>query len=435
MNTARLILFFIIVITPITVIFDGLIIQGAIGAIVAFTIAIVSLRIRPGEARFFWDVIRPVAAVSAVPAIWMLLQLLPVQKIGLENSVWKSAAAALGRSLTGSITIDPGATVISFIRYLLTVSVLFITAAVAVERRRAQSLLFALLIATASIAGISLVITNSHSTFLTEKYSPQMGAIAADAGTLGIIFGLAAAFYIWNTGLRQHNETTLSASTWTILTCFISVITGVSAIVMQGTAESWYALIFGLAALAIVIIVRRYNLRAWGIAGIVSITLFAAIAFAAVRAGGHHPIISDAVIAFADNTSASEKALTQRILRETGWFGIGAGNFAAVVPIYQDATNQTAENFAPTTVAAVMIEMGPPFFWALAASAIAFLSVLFRSSLRRHRDWHYPAAGASCAVAVSLQAFCNSAALSTAVGIVVAAAFGIAIAQSKSRSV
>ena len=96
--------------TPLTIIFDGPIIQGLVAAVAALPVAIVALRIRPGEAVFLSTVIQPVAAVAAVPAIWMLISVIPSQSVGLAHPIWKSAAAALGKPLAGTISVDTGMT-------------------------------------------------------------------------------------------------------------------------------------------------------------------------------------------------------------------------------------------------------------------------------------------------------------------------------------
>jgi hypothetical protein len=103
----------LIVTTPVILIFDGPIIHGLVTAAAAVSVASVALRIRPGEAGFLSSVIRPMAIIAAIPALWMLVQVLPLKSVGLANPIWESAAAALGRPLAGSISIDPGLTVSS----------------------------------------------------------------------------------------------------------------------------------------------------------------------------------------------------------------------------------------------------------------------------------------------------------------------------------
>jgi hypothetical protein len=47
----------------------------------------------------------------------MLIQVLPLNIVGLAHPIWGSAVAVLGRPIAGSISIDTGATLFSLGRY------------------------------------------------------------------------------------------------------------------------------------------------------------------------------------------------------------------------------------------------------------------------------------------------------------------------------
>ena len=96
MFSTLVILVLLIFATPITIIFDGPIIPGLLAAVAAMSVAIVGLRIRPGEAGFLSTVIRPVALVAAVPAIWMLIQAMPLQVRGSRTRFGKARRQHLG---------------------------------------------------------------------------------------------------------------------------------------------------------------------------------------------------------------------------------------------------------------------------------------------------------------------------------------------------
>ena len=91
MFPAPLILILLIVATPVIVIFDGPITHGLIALVVALSVAIIALRIRTGEAGFLSSVFSAAAIVSAIPALWMLVQILPLKAVGLANPIWESA--------------------------------------------------------------------------------------------------------------------------------------------------------------------------------------------------------------------------------------------------------------------------------------------------------------------------------------------------------
>jgi hypothetical protein len=143
----------------------------------------------------------------------------------------------------------------------------------------------------------------------------------------------------------------------------------------------------------------------------------------------------DLTLAFAARAPAPLIAVTQRILTETSWVGTGAGTFAAVLPIYRDIDELATGLVAPTAVATIAVEMGRPLLWVILMAAMALVVTLLRGAVRRGRDSFYSMAGASSVVAITLLAFGNVGLFSTPVLVITAAVVGIAIAQSKSRSI
>ena len=429
MFPAPLFLILLIVTTPAVIIFDGAIVHGSVTAAAALPVAIVALRIRAGEAGFLAIVIRPVAIVAVIPALWMLIQLLPLKVTGLANPIWESAASALGRPIAGSISIDPGDTVLSLARYISAAAIAFVAAAVAVDRRRAEWILVALMAATTLIALMVLAADLGGFTFL----SGPAGDAATDGSGLGIIIAAATAFHTFERGKAQPADPRGSAvrHRLAVVACLIAVAICTLAVIVGATSEAYFAIACGVATLAVVIVARRFNFGTWGYSAIISVALVVAIAAIALRPSSR---TVDLTLAFAARAPAPLIAVTQRILTETSWTGTGAGTFAAILPIYQDIDEVATGSVAPTTAAAIAVEMGRPFFWAILLAASALVVTLLRGGLLRRRDLFYATAGASCLVAGILLAFGNAALFSTPVLIIVAVIIGTALAQSKSRS-
>jgi hypothetical protein len=428
------ILVLLILATPVTIISDGLVIQGVVAAIAAVSAGIIAVRIRPGEGRFLVNVIRPVAVVAAVPAMWMLIQVIPMQNVGLANPVWKSAAAAVGNPLLGSISVDPGATFISFTRYLSVAAIAFIAAAIAIDRRRAELVLLALTTATTLIALMALTAKFGVFAFSSAHDESQAGIAAIEGASLGIIFAAAAALHMSEKrGTRQQNQEGSTVSTRSVAAaCLVAFAICFVAVAVEAASQTYYAAIGGIATFAIAIIIRRFSLGPWGTAAIVSVTLFVAIGAVALQSVSR---TLDLTLAFASHAPTPLIMVTQRLLAETSWTGTGAGTFAAVLPIYQNIDELTAGEVAPTAAAAIAVEMGRPIFWVVLAAVIVLVLILVRGALRRQRDFYYSIAGASCIVTTALLSFGNSALLTTPISILAAAAIGMAIAQSKSRVV
>jgi hypothetical protein len=421
----------LIITTPALVIFDGPITYGVITAAAAALTAIVGLRIRAGEAGYLWSVARPIVIVAALPVLWMLVQVLPLGAIGLAHPIWKSAAAALGRPLTGSISIDPGITLISLVRYLSIATIAFIASAAAIDRHRAEAILFALITA-ATLIGL-LILTGAYTLF--GSHDGETARLAAsDCATLGIVLAGAGALHALERGNLRAQDQGKSAGLFQL--AFVACVGAAAicsiAVIVSAPPQTYFAAACGIASLAVAIVIRRLRFGPWGYSAIVSIALVIAFAAVALRPGGQ---TNDLTVAFAGRASAPEIAVTQRVLADTSWMGTGAGTFAAIFPIYRGIDELAIAPLSPTGVATIAVEMGRPFLWAALVAAIALVVTLMRGALQRGRDSAYSEAGASCSVVIAVLAFGNTGVFTTPALVIAAAIVGIGIAQSKSRSI
>ena len=140
------------------------------------------------------------------------------------------------------------------------------------------------------------------------------------------------------------------------------------------------------------------------------------------------------LLAFADSSSASSTTLSGRMLADAPLFGTGAATFSAVAPFYQQINDPAPEAEAATTAATLAIELGRPMIWLIVAATVFLLGFLLYASLQRGRDSYYAAMGASCLLTLLILAFINSGLSGTTDGLMAAVAIGIAIAQSKGRT-
>jgi hypothetical protein len=433
MFPAPLLLILLIIATPVTLIFDGPIIHGLVTAAAALLVAIVALRIRPSEAGFLSSIIRPIALIASFPAVWMLVQVLPLKAVGLAHPIWDSAAAALGRPLAGSISIDPGATIIALAEYLSTAAIAFVAAAVAIDRNRAEWVLFALMTSTTLIALMALTAGLSDFTLLSNSASGTARIAATDSAGLGVIVAAATTLHTLGRGGTRGPEQGREAVWYRLafMACLVAVTICSWTVFVGATSQTYFAVICGLATLAVAIVIRRFRPGPWGVSAIVSVAAVVAIAAVTLHPSNRS---LDLTLAFATHASAPLIAISQRVLIETSWAGTGAGTFAVVLPIYRDIDELTAGTIAPTAAVTIAVEMGRPFLWAILLAAIALVVTLVRDAARRGRDSFYTTTGASCVVTTTLLAFGNAAIFSIPVLMIAAAIVGIAIAQRKSRS-
>src|ERR1700733_15058071 len=179
--------------TPAFLIIDSPIEDGVIPVILALAFAFVPRTIRPGEADHFSNLARPVAIVAAVPAVWMIVQMLPLGITGVSNPIWDSASAGIGHPIRGSISIDPGITLLSLCRYFTMTAVLFLSLVASLDRQLAQWVLFALTTAAALIALVLIGDDLARTNFLFAADSKSLGIGALDSAALGLILSFASA--------------------------------------------------------------------------------------------------------------------------------------------------------------------------------------------------------------------------------------------------
>jgi hypothetical protein len=432
-NSARLILVGLICAVPTILLFDGPIVQGLVAATMAGGIAVVAVTMRPGETEFLLSVVRPLAAVAAIPAVFMLFQVFPLRTTGLAHPIWQSAEQALGHPISGSISIDPGATLLALGQYLSASAVMLMAAAVGVDRKRAEWILFALTAATALVAVVLLGHDVAGFTFLSDGNGSDGRAQARACVALGIIISVAAGirtFERYETGHLRPDRSPRSL-TRTFVACVVALALCALALALDMTSNLAFVLAYGLGSLIAVVAIRRIGLGFWGFLAIAVAACAVAVPLIGTRATTHG---ADLTLAFAFDQPGSLLSTTQRILSDVPWLGTGAGTFSLLLPIYRDA-GDVISPMAPTTASSIAVELGRPMLWAMVVTVIVGILLLLRGALQRGRESFYPAAGASSLLLLLLLAFCDNGVLGAPVDICAAAIVGLAFAQRQSRTI
>jgi hypothetical protein len=425
---ARLILVALICISPAILLVGGLLMQALVAGIVGAALIIVARSMRQGEAGFLVPLVRPLAAVAAVPTLLVLIQVLPLTLFA--HPIWASAAEALGRPVAGAISIDPGASLISLSQYLSMTGVAFLSAAVALDRQRAEWLLFALAGACAAIALIVL----AHDVFFSGLWLTAFAhAQAIDCASMGAIIAGAACLRTFERykNRRAAPGRSIPILLWIFGAGAAALVICAAASILGGTYWAIFALGCGLVSIACVWIIRRFALGLWSTMSVAVVALGIAIFLVAANPTERGRGVP---LAFAAAPSASVTALSERMLDDAPFVGTGAGTFAALAPIYREIDDPPPGPAAATAAATFAIELGKPMLWLMVAAAGGAIVILLRAALRRGRDSFYPAMGGSCLIAILLLAFTNAGLLGTATSLITAAALGLGFAQSKSRS-
>ena len=317
-------------------------------------------------------------------------------------------------------------------QYLTLVAIAVWSGAVAVDRHRAEWILFSLLVATALIALMAVVIV------LVDSTTPGFAAAAVrmqsvDCAAIGVVIAGAAAIRTLERYETRHASPDRSVRLLmlTFVACAAAMAICIVALMLDGKANVLIAAGYGAAGVAAMVLIRRLGFGSWGILAIV----LPGIALAAFLASNPALGTKSFSVMFATHMPESLIGTTQRVLADTPLWGNGAGTFSAIAPIYSDIDETVPIVGPPTVAAATAIELGSPALWFVMVATMAAIVVLFRAAMQRGRNSFYPTAGASCLLTLLLLAFVNSGLLGMAEAIIAAATVGLAFAQSKSRSV
>lgn len=425
-STTRFILVALLCCSPAILLWDGLITLSLVAEIVAIALVITARALRPGETGFLISIIRRPLAFAAIPAVWMLIQALPLRLV--PHPIWKSAETVLGHPLADAISIDPGATIIALGQYLSMLSVAFLAAAVAVDRQRAEWLLFALTIATTAIA--LMILTHElilPGSWLTACAHDQ----AIDCSAMGtIIASTACVRSIERNEMRQAAHRSASALPLSFAAPCAALVICAVPLLFQATLPTLFATAYGLLTLVCVMLIRRLDLGWLGITGLAVTAIGAALLLLAAHPSGRG---TSASLSFAASPPAL-RSLSQHVLDDAPLVGTGARTFMALAPAYREINDPQPDCSAATAAATFAIELGRPMFWLIVVGTLGAVIVLLRDALLRGRDWFYPAMGGACLLTLLLLSFTNTGLLGTTTGLFIAAALGLAFVQSRSRS-
>lgn len=414
----------LVVLIPAFGILDDVWTIGVVSAVLAATLMIIAIAMPTGQFARFMRLLRPVLVLAlGAPALWMLLQVVPMPARALANPIWASASAALNQRFVGAITVDIGATLLSLVQYCAVVAVALVTAAVTLDRERARLVLYALVVVT------TLVVVRQFALDITSfDRSHADGSsdwtYASTVAVVGVLLSCAATIQaaerLQRSGRPRRSKTSrislFSAAILSLIICAAAVFTSTRPVIIIAT-------LLGTGTLLAVYAVRRWLIGLWSGAG-----LALATAIGLVGAFGAIPVNKNVDLTIA--LSTQDQIVTEHMLVDAAPTGSGAGTFNALLPIYRDIGAASHED--PTAAAAIAIEMGPAFLWGAVIMALFGAWTLFNRSLSRGHDYIYSAAGAGALVSLPIMALADRGILNFGASLLVAVLCGLAFAQSLS---
>jgi len=400
---------------------------GTVSAILAAALMVLSIALPAASLVRFTRVLRPaVIIVFAAPALWMLLQIIPMPAGALANPIWASASGALHQRLAGTITVDVGATLLSLAQYCAVIAAALVTAAITLDRQRAQQALYILMVITALVAArqIAQELTLLDRASLGESSDGR--SLASVIAVAGIVLSCATAIQVVDqlqqTGWSRPSRSAIFTLSGAMLSLFICA----AAILVRVNSAVFIAALLGVGTLLAVCAIRQWLLGPWGAAGLATA--------AAIGLFGIFAIIpADKNADLAVPLSTQNQTAIERMVSDAPPAGSGAGTFKVLLPIYQEL-GATASAEHPTAAAAIMIEMGPAFLCGMITVALVGAWTLFSRSLARGQDYVYAAAGAGALISLPVMALADDGILNLDASLLGGVLCGLAFAQSLSRA-
>ena len=420
--------------TPVMLFLDGSVLLGFCSAAVSIGIVLSAYMILPGEAAHFGALTRKLLIGALIPVLFFFFQTMPLPIFGrLASPVWQSVADAFGKTVMPTVSIDIGATLLCLCRYLAWIGMGLLTCALTIDRKRAELVLFTLTLAAVVIAVCLVVNDAGDFRWLSEAHNPAARGAAIDAAALGII--LCAACIIRSYERFETRRASDSRSIlWflrNIVICAAGIIVCVVAVVLTNSHIELFSIAGGLAVFIGIYLVRRMGL---GLGGAVSVALIGSVFVVGVISSNFASGHSDLVLKFGSPSNPST-AMTTRMLDNNPPLGSGAGSYHDLVPIYRGVSDPTEGVEPPTAAAQITLEAGRSALWAAMVATAVLVALLIRAALGRGRDSFYCAAAASSLLALGVASLGNPGLFGMSTLILTGAMLGLALAQSRSRTV
>ena len=416
--------------------------SAAVG-LVAFAWAVSAWR-RPSLAAIAW----PRHAFLTIPFLamlgWALVQAASITPQFLHHPLWQSAGRALGRTLSGAISLDPGATEEAAMRLAAYGAVFFLGMQLGRNPDRARQTLWVVVLAGAAYAVYGLTVElggdqtilgyakwaygdSLTSTFVNRNaYAVQVGlaliatlALRADAlrgaGRLGLL----------NRVGLSHALESVPAAAYILLAVAVTLAT---TLVMTRSRGGLATSALAIVAFALALGLRRETARA-GL-GLGVGTLVGAIAILAISGGLLWNRIAEGI---GQSTGRDVvHALAREAIADRPWLGHGLGTFSELFRTYRDdrfAWTAPAYREAHSTYLELAAELGLPAATLLIGVVATIAGLCLVGAARRRRARIYPCVGFAAAMLVGLQALFDFAIQIPAVAVTFVALAGVGFAQ------
>ncbi len=391
------------------------------------------------------------AGLFAAVLLWVWLQTVTGVPSTLSHPIWSMAAAALGKPVAGSISINRDFTAQALIELMTVASVFWLALQLCRDTARAMFLLRAVAAIVAAYAAWGLIGFALHagrmpwlesspgtgyvsSTFINRNSFATyagMGLVVACALILQLYrHRVASADGPWRLRLATFIETTGEQGA-VLLGCSFLILVALLLSISRGGIIAAGLGLFVLGAATI-------KQRRRGTAELLETIIFGTVFVAAVFV-----VFGDAFVGklgergLVDTNRIAVNALSLRSIRDAPLSGYGLGTFTDIFPLYRDRSISVFGVWeqAHDSYVEVFQGLGLVFGSMLLASVLILVARCARGMVTRHENVTFARVAVACACLVGVHAFVDFSLQIEAVALTFAALLGTGVAQSESSRV
>src|SRR5579875_2065923 len=147
-----------LIVCPLLMVYNDLWSQALAGGFCLLLLLMVLFTVRPGEASFGYGLLKPFLFLGVLPAIWMIIQIIPSPLSLIEHFFPAWIASRVDVQTTwATLSIDLPASFLAIASYLCALAFLASGTYLAIDRSRAERLIVLLTILSTAIAMILAV--------------------------------------------------------------------------------------------------------------------------------------------------------------------------------------------------------------------------------------------------------------------------------------
>ncbi len=389
------------------------------------------------------------AALFVGVCVWIWVQTWSITPDTWHHPAWLIASQALNTPVTGSISINPAATLTDLLSLLGVAAVFAIVLYEARTPLQARRLLAALALIAFAYALYGLIIFLSGNGWVAwapkRHYTDALSSTLVNRNSYGVFAGLgiacatallASALAPMVAGRMRQKERlsrTLSYLAGRGGFWLLAILLGISALLLTGSRAASAASFVGLAALLTLYLgARRAGTATLVIGALIAVTIGALF----VDLSGD--LLIERIETAGKSTSVRLEIydLLYIAIPDHFWLGAGYGAFEDAFRLYAGLFKELGPNFhaAHSIYLEAAFELGVPAAVALFASVGICVVLCARAITIRRRDRVFPALALAATLIVGLQGLIDFAVQTPSISAFYAAILGIGVAQATSRT-